>query len=44
MISPRNSTLGEEIYREIDKNEYLHELYADILHIYSLKILQGEDI
>ena len=44
MISPRNSTLGEEIYREIDKNEYLHELYADILHIYSLKILHGEDI
>ena len=44
MISPRNSTLGEEIYREIDKNEYLHRIYEDILAFYSAKILQGEDI
>ena len=39
MISPRNSTLGEEIYREIDKNEYLHELYDAILNNYSVKLL-----
>jgi len=44
MISPRNSTLGEEIYREIDKNEYLHELYKDILAFYTAKILHGVDI
>ena len=46
MISPRNSTLGEEIYREIDKNEYLHELYDAILNNYSVKLLNlpQEDI
>ena len=44
MISPRNSTLGEEIYREIDNNAYLHQIYEDILAFYSAKILQGLDI
>lgn len=44
MISPRNSTLGEEIYRDIDKNAYLHQIYEDILGFYSAKILHGADI
>ena len=39
MISPRNCALGEEIYRDIDKNEYLHELYDAILKNYSVKLL-----
>ena len=39
MNSPRNATLGEEIYRDIDDNEYLHELYANILYNYSLTVL-----
>ena len=44
MISPRNSTLGEEIYREIDKNEYLHELYECVLLLYSHKIFHDADV
>ena len=39
MNSPRNATLGEEIYRDIDDNEYLHELYSNILYNYSLTVL-----
>ena len=44
MISPRNSTLGEEIYREIDKNKYLHELYECVLLLYSHKIFHDADV
>lgn len=39
MNSPRNATLGEEIYRDIDNNEYLNELYSNILYNYSIKVL-----
>ena len=44
MISPRNSTLGEEIYREIDKNTYLLDLYKDLVHIYTVQLLFGIDV
>ena len=37
---PRNSTLAEEIYRDIDKNEYLQEIYNNLLYNYSLELLQ----
>ena len=32
-------TLGETIYNNIEKNEYLNELYSKILFNYSLKLL-----
>lgn len=32
-------TLGETIYNNIEKNEYLNELYTKILYNYSLKLL-----
>ena len=32
------TTLGNEIYSDITKNEYLNELYANILYNYSLKL------
>ncbi|HHX68529.1 MAG TPA: DEAD/DEAH box helicase, partial [Gallicola sp.] len=35
MIGPRNATLGEEIFREIENNEYLKEIYLKILIKYS---------
>ena len=35
---PRNATLAETIYRDIEKNEYLNQLYADLLYNYSLKL------
>lgn len=44
MISPRYSTLGEEIYRDIDKNEYLHDLYECVLLLYSHKIFHDADV
>ena len=37
---PRNSTLAEEIYRDIDKNEYLQEIYNNLLYNYSIELLQ----
>lgn len=38
IISPRNATLGEEIYRDIGENEYLHELYEAVLYNHSILI------
>lgn len=35
MITPRQSTLGEEIFRDIDKNPYLNEIYNTLLVCYS---------
>jgi len=35
---PRNATLAETIYRDIEKNEYLNRLYADLLYNYSLRL------
>ena len=35
---PRNETLAEALYRDIDKDEYLNEIYGDLLYNYSLKL------
>lgn len=35
---PRNATLAETIYRDIEKNDYLNQLYADLLYNYSLRL------
>lgn len=31
MLTPRNQTVAETIYTDIDKNEYLLELYSELL-------------
>ena len=33
-----NTTLGESIFRDIEKNEYLHEIFSAILYNYSLNL------
>lgn len=33
---PRNATLAEALYRDIDKDAYLQEIYGDLLYNYSL--------
>lgn len=38
-FTPRNATLAEELYRDIDKNKYLQEIYNDLLYNYSIKFL-----
>lgn len=35
---PRNATLAETIYRDIEKNAYLNQLYEDLLYNYSLRL------
>lgn len=40
--SPRNRTLGEYIYDEIDQNEYLNKLYNKLIRDYSRKIFRRE--
>jgi hypothetical protein len=35
--APRNATLAEALYRNIDKNEYLQEIYGDLLYNYSIR-------
>lgn len=35
---PRNETLAEALYRDIDKDEYLNEIYGDLLYNYSIKL------
>ena len=37
-LIPRNETLAEALYRDIDKDEYLREIYNDLLYNYSLKL------
>lgn len=44
MITPRQSTLGEEIFRDIDKNPYLNEIYNTLLVCYSNHLLNGGNI
>lgn len=39
MISPHNATLGEEIFCDIDNNEYLNEIYNNLLKNYSFKLM-----
>lgn len=36
----REITLGEEIFRELDNNSYLHELYENILFNYSCRLFK----
>ena len=38
MQIPRDETLAEAIYRDIEKDEYLNEIYNALLHNYSLKL------
>ena len=38
MGTPRNATLAEVIYRDIDTNAYLNEIYASLLYNYSLRL------
>ena len=38
--SPRNRTLGEYIYDDIEKNEYLLFLYDELLKMYSRKVFK----
>lgn len=33
MQTPRNQTLAEALYRDIDKNDYLKEIYESLLWI-----------
>lgn len=35
---PRNATLAEALYRDIDKDAYLQEIYGDLLYNYSIKL------
>ena len=38
MQIPRDATLAEALYRDIDKNDYLQEIYSDLLYNYSIKL------
>lgn len=42
MQIPRDETLAEVLYRNIDKNEYLNEIYNNLLFNYSVKIFRSE--
>lgn len=39
---PRNATLAEILYHDIDKNDYLNEIYENLLYNYSIKLF-GSD-
>lgn len=39
---PRNETLAEALYRDIEKDEYLQEIYGDLLYNYSIKLFDSE--
>lgn len=40
--APRNATLAEALYRNIDKNEYLQEIYGDLLYNYSIQLFHTD--
>ena len=42
MFTPRNKTLGEDIYPNINENEYLNELYQKLLNNYSFKLFNKD--
>lgn len=42
MQIPRNETLAEVLYRDIDKNDYLNEIYNNLLFNYSVKMFHLE--
>ena len=39
---PRNATLAEALYRDIDKDAYLQEIYGDLLYNYSVKLFDSD--
>ena len=41
-LTPRNATLAEALYREIDQNDYLQEIYGDLLYNYSIKLFHTD--
>ena len=43
MQIPRDETLAEVLYRDIDKNEYLNEIYSNLLFNYSAKMFYSEE-
>lgn len=42
MQIPRSETLSEVLYRDIEKNDYLNEIYDDLLFNYSVKMFNSE--
>lgn len=44
MIRPRKQTLGEVIFRDIEKNAYLMEIFDNLLYNYSLKLFKMNDV
>lgn len=40
--APRNATLAEALYRDIDKNDYLNEIYSNLLYNYSIKLFGSQ--
>ncbi len=42
MQIPRNETLTEILYRDIEKNEYLSEIHSNLLFNYSTKLFNSE--
>ncbi|EAF5859409.1 DEAD/DEAH box helicase [Listeria monocytogenes] len=40
MQIPRNQTLAEALYKDIDSNEYLNEIYESLLYNYSILIFK----
>lgn len=40
--APRNATLAEALYRNIEKNEYLQEIYGDLLYNYSIQLFHTD--
>jgi len=40
MQIPRNQTLAEALYKDIDSNEYLNEIYESLLYNYSIHIFK----
>lgn len=40
--APRNATLAEALYRDIDKNDYLQEIYGDLLYNYSIRLFHTD--
>jgi hypothetical protein len=40
--APRNATLAEALYRNIDKDNYLTEIYGDLLYNYSIQLFHTD--
>ena len=41
-LIPRNATLAEALYRDIEKNDYLQEIYGNLLYNYSIKLFHTD--